>query len=410
MMRFLICDIKRIFESKGMAALCVLAPVVVMLLFSSIVAPLLFTAEVTKFNIAILNEDENRPVRQFIDQLVNSQALKDLVVAYPADSLQGGEAMLRAGEVLVLIHVPDGFFESMRDQGNTQVDLYSLSGHQLEVSLIRMTLESSLATVGKSQNLIEATRTMVMEKGVSRVQGDAFVEDTTDFAIASFMNRRQVLGQKGNVSPLGEFLPTEYYLGAVFALFAAMAMIPIVRLTALDLAGTVRARGMLVGKGAVHFYSARLLSGTLLITLVLLMVFPTGIITEWLNLAMKITFSQNTWALAAATGLTAICFCALGILLGTWIPDEEAALWTVFYVILGMALLSGALLPEGYLPEPLRDLGRFLPMRSSMRAMVSSLFRYNEALYFQDMMKLGLWTAGLVTAGLGSFILRGRRI
>jgi len=409
MMRYFLCDLKRVFESRAMVALCALAPVAVMLLFSSIVAPLLFAAEVTSFNVAILNEDGSRPVNQFINQLVNSQALKDLVTSYPVDSAEQGWQLLRQGDVLVLVHVPAGFFETMERQGETGVTLYGLPGHHLETALIRMTLESALATVGKSQNLIASAQELIVEKGIPQASADIYIADTTDYAINAFMDRRQVLGQQGNVSPLGEYLPTEYYLGAIFALFSAMAAIPLIRLTAADLTGAVMQRGLLAGSGLRHYYGSRLVSGAALISLVLLMVFPTAAVTRWLNLAIQITFSQSLWALGAAVLLSALCFSAAAIAVAAFVPDEDGALWVAFYGILIMALLSGVVLPEAYLPEGISALGRTLPLRAAMRAMVSALFRFDPGLYWPDMLRLALWTGLLTAVGvLGLDRRRGR--
>ncbi len=409
-MRFFAFDVKRVFESRSTAALCVLAPALVMLLFSSIIAPLIFTAKISKFNVAICNEDKSEPVKIFINQMLNSQALKDLVATYPSDSVQDGLAMLESGDVQILVHVPPDLFNNMREHKKTIIDIYSLPGHQLETTLIQMTLNSSLSSVGKSQNLIESSQKMLLDKGVSQASSDQFVQSTTNYLIREFMDRREVLGQKGLISPIGGYLPTEYYMGAIFSLFAALAMIPLVRLTASDMNGAVIKRGLLIGSGALHFYLARLFSGFLFITLVLLMVFPTGFLSKIFNMAIQISFSSSFTALAAAVGLSALCYSAMAAAFAVWIPNEDGALWATFYLVLIMAMLCGALIPESYLPDWTLTLGKWLPLRSSMRTMISALFVYEQGQYLQDIYKLSVWTLTFAGLGIWGFIRRGNSL
>lgn len=402
-MRLLLCDIKRVFAGKGTVALCILAPVVVMLLFSTIIAPLFYRAQIAKFNIGICDQDKSKPVRAFVNQLVNSQALKDLVEVYPADSMQHGKDMVQNGDVLVFVYIPQNLFNDMRAQKPVVVDLLSAPHHQLEASLISMALSNSLSVVGKSENLLEEAQQVVLRCGASNEESVLFIQDSTEYAIAEFMNRRQILGYEGMLSPVGEYLPTDYYMGAIFALFAALAMIPLVRFTAADLSGAIIKRGGLCGHGTTSFYFARLFSGFLFVLLVLLMLLPTGVLLRAVNVTLRSVFSGNFAALAGAVLLSALCYSALSAAIAAWIPHGEAALWTTFYLVFLMAMVSGALLPEGYLPGWTREIGRFLPLRASMRSMVSALNVFNESQYALDMIKLGLWAVALTAIGFAGF-------
>ncbi|NCC69231.1 MAG: hypothetical protein EOM14_13755, partial [Clostridia bacterium] len=69
-------DLKRIFSNRVMTALCVLAPMVTILLFSAVFAPFIATSGELKFSIAICNEDESDAAKAFVDQYVNSQAMR----------------------------------------------------------------------------------------------------------------------------------------------------------------------------------------------------------------------------------------------------------------------------------------------------------------------------------------------
>jgi hypothetical protein len=72
--------------------LLLISPVVIIFVFSTVAAPMIFTARGLHFKLAVCDEDGSKPVREFISQLVNSQALSDLVTVYPVPTPEAGEA------------------------------------------------------------------------------------------------------------------------------------------------------------------------------------------------------------------------------------------------------------------------------------------------------------------------------
>jgi hypothetical protein len=165
-MRFFICDIRRLFSKKALVALFVLAPIAVILLFGSIIAPMIFTGKGLHFNLAILQEDESLEVRTFIFQMVHSEALSDLVTLVPVDSVESGLERVKNNEVSVFLHIPRGVIESLSNQESLRIPIYSTSSHALELSLISMTLGHSLMMVGQGQNQMVLTREILVEMGV----------------------------------------------------------------------------------------------------------------------------------------------------------------------------------------------------------------------------------------------------
>ena len=60
---FLMYDIKRLFGHGKTAFLAMFSPVLILLLFSTFLAPLLAVGEGTKITCAFLNEDETESVK-----------------------------------------------------------------------------------------------------------------------------------------------------------------------------------------------------------------------------------------------------------------------------------------------------------------------------------------------------------
>lgn len=408
-MRFLLYDLKRMFSGKALILMCLLSPIIVVFIFSTIFAPMIFTAKGIHFNLAICDEDKGREVNQFITQMVNSKSLADMVSVYPVSTVDDGLELVEGGDVSVLVHIPQNFFADMQKGTQVEVSIISKKAHSLEASLISMTMDSSLSIVGQGQNVMEAAKYMLIEKGELQVSANEYFDASMKSAINEYMNRREVLGEGGPLSLTGEYLPVEYYLAAIFSLFAALSMLPLIHFSSVDVMGAILRRGLLCGIGTMRFFSARIISGTIFIVLVQMMMFPTAALLHLAGGVLGGLYSNNLAALALAILLSSICYAALSLAIATWLPNEKTALWIGFYLVLGMALVCGALLPEGALPKLAADIGKCLPMRSSMRTLSLSLFDYDGAIFWKDILKTVGFTAILLPLGFFGLKRKGRR-
>lgn len=407
-MRFLLYDLKRMFSGKALVFLCLLSPIIVVFIFSTVVSPMIYTAKGLHINLAICDEDKSDTVNEFITQMVNSQALADIVTVYPVETVELGTQLIENGDISVLIHIPVGLFDSIAEGNEVKVTIYSTKSHSFEANLISMTLSSSLSVVGKGQNIIEAARTVLVEKGETQEDSQKFLDDSTNSAINQFMNRRNILGSGGPISPVGEYLPVEYYLSAIFSLFAALSMLPIIHFSAVDCQGAILRRGLLCGIGTTRFFTARIISGTIFIALVQLMLFPSSLLLRLAGDVLGGTYANNLSALAVALALSSVCFSALALTIATWLPKEKTALWAGFFLVLVMAVFCGALIPEGALPKLAIAVGKWLPLRASMRMLSVSLFDYDRSIFLQDVLKTAGFSAVLLSLGFWGLKRRGR--
>ena len=249
-MKMLRIDLKRLFSGKAVVALCLLAPVVVLLIFSSIIAPTIITSKGLLTKYAIFNEDKHEAVNTYINRLAYSDALKDIAMPYPVDSMEKGMELLDNDDVEVLIHVAPDLYEKMTKGGDAVTELIGYEIHGLDLAAVEITLNSTLETVGKSQNIITLAEKKMKEMGISEKKAAAFAADTIEYGTTEHMNRRAVMGKEGALSLAGEYLPIEYYTGAIFALFAALAMLPVIHITAGDTAGSLLRRSIFYGQTA----------------------------------------------------------------------------------------------------------------------------------------------------------------
>lgn len=407
-MRFLVYDLKRMFSGRGLVLLCLLSPIILVFIFSTVVSPMLFTAKGLHYNLAICDEDGSDAVVEFITQMLNSQALKELVTSYPVKTVDDGIALVENGDVSVFVHIPKGLFSDMRDGEQVTVELISTKAHALETNITSMALKSSLEIVGKSQNVMEAARTVLLDKGVPEKDADDYLSKSTDDAIKKYMSRREALGKNSPVSLAGEFLPVEYYISAIFAIFAALSMLPVIHFSAVDSSGAILRRGLLCGIGTARFFSARIISGAVFVLLVLTMLFPASLLLKLAGTLLGGAYANNLVALAVSLLLSALCFSALALNIAVWLPSENTALWTGFFLVIGMAAFCGALVPEGALPAWAALLGRWLPLRSVLRLLSGSLFHFDKAVFMQDILKMLGFSALLLPLGYFGLRRRGR--
>lgn len=398
-MKLVLIDLKRVFSGWGTAALCILAPLCVVLALSLVAIPMFATYKMSKFNAMICDEDGSEPVREFITQLVNSKALRDLIALYPVDTPEQGLALLDSGDATLFIHIPPQMFEDMQAKRPVQLDIYGGPGHELEVSVVRNALSDSLAAVGKSENILELAYWSVRDAGVSPKEGGRFFSDTLDYAIEQYMSRREVYGDMGMVTPVGDLVPVQYYMAAVYTLFAALAALPLARKTAGDLSGTLLRRGVLSGQNAARFFAARFTSGAALELLLLLTLIPVGLALSLANYTGSAELSGYFPALLLAILLVACCFSALATAIPLLARSRDTAAWAGFTLILLLAFCSGLLIPERMLPGAMQTAAGFLPLAAGMHLISSALFRFDAISYARNAAMLLLW--GILFAGLG---------
>lgn len=407
-MRYLICDLKRLFSKKGMVVMFILAPAVIMLLFVSVIVPMLFTGRGLFFNLAIYQEDNSLEVNSFVYHITHVKSISELTRITEVDSLQEGIDLLEANQVSVFLHIPSDIMPMLQRRETVTIPIYSTKAHAMEQSLITMTLGQALLTVGQSQNQLEGAKEVILSKGVPLEAVDGYVYRVTMDAILEYMDRRQILGKSGTISPMGDYLPVEYYLAAVFAMFAALAMLPMLHFTAADLSGSIFHRGLASGRSMLQFLLARLGSGALFIMLVLLMVFPTSLMLKLSDALIGGLYNGSLLAQLGTIILGALCLSALSATLAVWIGKAQPAIWAGFYLVIIMSVSGGALIPDGALPAWLSEIGRFLPLRSIMRSLATALFNFDAAQYTSDMLRLLVMTVVLLILAWAGFARKER--
>ena len=292
----LVYDLKRIFQNKSTVFMYILSPVIVILLFVSVVFPLLMTSKDISFQIAIYNEDQSDVTKEFVQQYVNSYAVQNILTAYPVQSIEQGRALVDEDKVSAFVHVPDQLYDDIVQNQNVNVYVYGKKEHALEISLVEMTMGSALSIVNQSEKNFALTRKILLENSRNYEAVNDYLEEKMQQSIQDFMNRRSIVGEVGISTSIREYLPLEYSIGALFTLFATLAILPIIQLNVRDFNGSVLKRGLLVGKSWKEFIISRICSGSILVIFVSAMLIPTSLVLH-LKIQMIGFFDGRFWAL-----------------------------------------------------------------------------------------------------------------
>lgn len=405
---WLTVDLKRLFRGRGLILATLLLPLLGLMVFGSVAAPMLAIEKDLRVSYAICNMDDSETVRQFVRLMTNSESLRELGTVYPVADEETGYRLLQEGRVGVLVFIPEGFYQKMSAGEDPVVQLVSYPAHSFEQTMVRLTLDGSLRAVGQSQNILDAVGAVLREAGADETAASAMLEAELTSGIERYLQRRASLGQGGTISPVGELFPLEYYLSALFSLFGALAMLPSLHLTASDISGGVLRRGLLTDRRtAVRYCGARLLSGAALILLTLLLLLPASGVIQSVEILAKAKDAAVYPYMAAALLLTALGFSSLSLLIAGLIGKPRAALWCGFLGVLLMAWLSGALVAEGKLPATAAELGHWMPMKPAMNLIANVLFGLDRARYAHNMLRLTLLTALFSVGGSALVCRRG---
>ena len=397
--RFFLADLKRIFSSRATVILCLLVPMVVMLLFASVVAPLIITRARVESSCVMICDDDNTEVTQdFINYVANSKAFKGLVYISKIDTIAEGQKLIADGQATGLLHIPRGFYQDFSDGKAVTIEVFGSEFHTMEAALVMIAVETALNTVGRSQNALNVIQDYAESKGVDKGDVDALYDELMDLGIKVVSNRKSIIGQEGFVSPAGELLPADLYLSAMLAWFISLATLPLSSFSAGDFSASVLQRGLRARGMSARFLAARLMSGAVFLLLVAFLVFPIGLGASSLDRM----FRGNAAAFFLAVALLALSFSAMSLGLSALLRSSDAAVWVGFWLIVLFAMAGGAILPDSMLPAWAKAVGQWSPVRAAMRLLAGTVFKFDAGAYWWDMLKAGLWgAAGAVCAGVG---------
>ena len=402
MLRIIAIDLKRLFSNKLSLALAVIAPVISLLLLASLIAPLFFSNKrLSQVTVAVFQEEQHPDAQYVVDNVVNDPQIQSLIDIRFVDSLNEGIALTQNGEAALFIYIPAGIIDKLYYREQATIETWVSPDYAFEAAIILPIVNS----IVDGFNRIQLGLDLVYFRAVDDFSQEEAGQHYYDLSILlglRVLNRTALFDIEG-LSPLGRFLPVEYYTSAIFAFFTGLGLIPLAGYNARDFTDAALIRGLAVTRWRYKYLFARVLSGALYILLVILPMLIVGILVG----GMDILFSGSILALVGMAVLSSLCFSCLAVFFGLVLPKNDNAIWLGFYFILMMALVGGVIFPNDFIPQSLLTIGRFSPLRASMNSFAIAMFDYQFSnLQFSVLILFG-W---LILAWLVSIPLFNRRI
>jgi hypothetical protein len=396
-------ELKRLFSNKLSLALVILAPVITLFAFVSIIAPLIFSNKrLSHVQVTIFNEDQSSDIQLVINEIKDNENIRSLANFVEVDSMSAGMDSLTNEKTALFVHIPAGATDSLYRRERVTIGIWINPDYTFESGMIMPLISGVSDGFNRIQNSID----IVYYRIHDQISADAADKNIYDLAvnIGLRMLNRTGLYKLIGVSPLGRFLPIEYYVSAIFALFIALGLVPLCGYNSADLTSATINRGISSSRHRYKYLFARILSGTVYILLCSLPMFVTGMIL----MGSGSFFGGNFTALIAALLLATLCFSATAVFLALLFGPNESAAWTGFYYVLFGALMGGVILPDNYLPGFLVNIGHFLPIRAAMNGFAVSLFDFGWYKFGYAILLLVGWLTFFILCSLFLFNKRVR--
>ena len=369
--RIILLNIKRMAGNKLLLLVLTLAPLLLLSVFGSVVAPVFFSGGLEKARIAVLNEDTDPLTGSIIEGLIEDEKTRGMLEVVFVSSREEGLRLLKSGAA-AFISVPAGFQETLRGGGKSYLQLAMNPSRQLESMLISDVLESDVGMVNDAQRAVNSLYQALLADGMPKDQaGDAYYSAARHFMVQA-LNRKAVIDVQGELSPLGSLMPVEYYASALLAVFLFFSAMAVAGLTAQDGANCVLDRHLAGGRSSASYIATRTVSGAALIAL-------QGIPAVGLIL---LAYSSGFWYTGApALALPALLLLAFtvsvfGVCVGILCRGRDVAVKVVFLLVSVLATLGGAVIPASGL-GPLADIAPWTPVYAALRLLSSSIFFFS---------------------------------
>lgn len=398
MLRLIHFDLKRLFANKVTLALSILTPVVTLALFAWAVVPLMFSYRaVEKETIVVLNEDQDEYMDEVFADVVNEKSIQNVVSIEFVDSKEEGIARVESGDAIIFFAIPEGTMMHFYYREPSTVSVWISGANDFETALFLPIFDHVVEMFNQSQLGLDFILDEMLTFAPQRESYDRFNEVMIYLGI-QMLSRADLYRMEG-ISPLGKFLPIEFYISSLFALFLGFGTIPLVGYNVSDFQSTAFTRGIAHFHWPYTFLFTRVLTGTAYILLVSLPMLAISFFIFGTNAI----FGGSLPALLGVVLLTSLVFSVFATFLSLLFTHVDSAAWVSFFVVLTAAIVGGALLPSSYLPEWINRIGVFSPIQAAMQLTGHALFNYDPSRMGHGLVVLLVTLAVLSGLSLVSF-------
>lgn len=359
-------DMKRLSRGKAGIIISILSPIVILLCFAAVIAPVYFDSG-DGFEAVLFCEDNDPLTLSVVQNLINTEKSRSVMTLTEVSSLEEGRAHLQSGAAC-LIHIPQGFQQALTSGNQSSILFYKNASRPLQSAAVLDVLSSGVTLVNEAQEGVNILYSVLESQSGKDTAQKAYGETARNFMLSA-LNKTAVF-ETDTVSPLGGLQPVEYYAAALLVVFLSLTALSLYSLTASDISNGIVSRHFSKGRMALTVSAPRVVSGALFVFLqglpVLLLYMPVCL--------SSFVYGGSVFLMPLSLITLAFFISSLAFLLSMLVKQNVK---TVFLALAFLLFAGGAVIPISTFGS-LSPAAAFTPFSAALRMVFDSFFFFEK--------------------------------
>ncbi|TYR79751.1 ABC transporter permease [Priestia megaterium] len=323
---------------------------------------------VSKFPVAIVDQDNTPQTKYVIGQLTESEQLSQVIKPIYTDE-QDAKKRLDNNEIAAMVVLPEGFSRSIAKGTNTPLEVIGNENKPLQSQLFRYLMESAADYTSAAQSGINTIDHFLNEAGVSEEERRSeFRKNILSFGL-HVLDRGSVFEERIETSLFQQDIK-HYYTISFFTLLLMIwsysGLLFVKGIHPQSVLDRLTTRGV----SRMHVHAAQFFAVFVLLLPLAACLYLAGIIV------LKVPLASSYTELALAIAISLFAFLSLFTLLQSIVQNEKIYQLVGSALMIVSAVISGHLVPTVYLPHWLEPLQVWSLNSLSLQMMFSAFDGY----------------------------------
>ncbi len=358
--------IKNLRDIK-MLGFLVIFPVITTIILGTAVEGYFSGDSAKRISIVYINKDKGVTGREFDKFLENEEIIKRLHIKKLNDKAEG-DKVLKAGEVDVMIYLPEDLSQSLQRENRKSIELYGKENMEY--------VESIINSFTGSYNAINALISV----------GGAPSGDTSNLS-----NIKRVVYTKDSIMPRA----IDYYAVLVLLQMLVIGAIFGVFITAKNYGSDIHIRTHSLPINPWNLIAGKILGS------VLYLVLAAFVNILGTKLLYNVNWNGNSLVIFGVIFIFCIIVVGIGVLIGLSIANFSFGILIVFLLMIFFGTFSGSISPA-YVND---SISIFIPNHHAKILIFGAIYGYSKAV----MVKSVLWLLGMIAVIYGTAVMFIRR-
>ncbi len=402
-------ELKKMFYRKSLLLISLLSPVIVLIIFASVMIPSLIRLNGVGIINNVFIEDKSPVINIFINSYVEKTTgnnSKSLLKIRKVNSYQAGYKLLSDNDANIFTYIPADTIDKILASEKFDINIYTKLAYAFEASIYVHDLQKNISLAEKLSPSYRLVAQFLSARGLNDEQVDKSILASQKIAGRKFAFRKAMFDYASAAIKKND-IPVLYYIVSIVTIFISLGMLPIVWFTSVDLNSVLIKRSAFKGSLKLRYLVAKLLASALFICLTIALLIPANsLLRIKLHAAHQVV--ENPLLIMVGIVIAAAFLASLSIFIASVIPNGIHGIWFAFYMLIIMLFISGGLYPIEKLPPLLKIIGMSTPL-FYIKEIIGAIFGvYSQAIYLRSIFMLVLYSVVLFIVSY--FLLAKRRV